>query len=177
MRRPGGDFLRDRQGDQHPGSASTRGGALRLDAAAHRLDEAPGDRQAEPDAGLASVRPSALIEFLEDPFEIAGFMPGPSSVTVISTSLPTLRACTMTGTAAAVFLRIVEQIEQHLLDEPGVAFDKRQVARQILRKTLLRKGLARPLYRPADRFRRVDEIAPSASGRPRRSSTCRADWR
>ena len=56
-------------------------------------------------------------------------MPGPSSVTEISASRPTARAWTLTCPLAAVFLRIVEQIEQHLLDEPGVARDKGQIAR------------------------------------------------
>ena len=40
--------------------------ALRLDLAAHRLDQPLADRQAKAGAGLAAVHPAAAIEFLEN---------------------------------------------------------------------------------------------------------------
>ena len=70
MRLAGSGASATRQAINEPRAAPAHGRAFRLDAAAHRLDEALGDGKAKPDARLAAVGSAALIELLEDALEV-----------------------------------------------------------------------------------------------------------
>ena len=103
-------------------------GLCAMNRPAHRLDEALADGEAEPRAGLAAVGPPAAIEFLEDAFEIGGLYA--RALVRDGDGRRRRLAPRMDGTLApaAIFLRIVEQIEEHLAQQIGVAANWRQIA-------------------------------------------------
>ena len=100
-----------------PRAAPAHGRALRFDPPAHRLDETLADRQAEAGAGLAPVGAAAAIEFLENALEIGG-LDARSFVGDAKSPRPAfLPRMDCRAGLAAVFMRVVEQIEQHLLQQ------------------------------------------------------------
>ena len=85
-------------------------------------------------------------------------MPLPRSVTEITTSSPSLPGIDADRIAAAVFDRIVDQVEQHLAEQHAVASDQRQLggeaglddpAREISRGPLARHCGRRRRHRPS----------------------------
>ena len=109
---------------------------LHPDAAAVQLDDAPGDREAEPGAALAcacsSCRPAGT------PRRSAAWsppaMPGPVSATA-TTNAPSA-AATLDGDLAGLgeLDRVADQVEQHLGDPPLVALAARQLGRHVDRQ-------------------------------------------
>src|SRR6202021_2995520 len=114
------------------------------------------DRQAEAGAGLAAVRAAALIEFFKNAFEIgglhAGALMGEENLYI---GAERARVNESAG-AAAIFLRIVKKIEQNLLQQIGVAFDERQIARQTRGDLRAGKDLAGALDRRPHHFGDID---------------------
>ena len=94
--------------------------------AAHRLHEAAGDRQAEPDAarGAAVV---ALLERLEHPLARSAGTPGPWSTTSSLALSAPAAAVTSTGPRRRRGAPRCREVGEHALEQPRVGLDERQV--------------------------------------------------
>src|SRR5436309_3372054 len=97
------------------------------DPSAERLDKAAADRQTEAGAGTPAVLGLDTVEFIEDAFEIAGRYSG-SLVDDLDLDEFPVPPCTDIDAAAGrrIFRCIVEQIEQHLLEQHRVNAQHRQ---------------------------------------------------
>ena len=98
---PGHRRVLRRRGEVDHDGQTAAGGVGGGDGAAHRLDETPCDRQAEPDAGGVVVVAEALEGREQFVARRPRGTPGPSSTTLISTRSPTRPALTRTMPSGA----------------------------------------------------------------------------
>src|ERR1700722_10524869 len=133
--------------------------ALRVYLAAHRLGEAATDRQAEAGSSLTAFRAAAAIEFLENALEIGWFHAGTFVADADDDIAAVAPRMNDRSRIAAIFVSIVDEIEQNLFEEIGVATDEGQIAREIGRYLLIGKCFARPLDRAAHDVGDIDVVA------------------
>ena len=122
--------LRGGKAHDDAGSAPPDRRALRDDRPAHRFDQPAGDREAKAGAGLAPVGAPAAVEFLEDAFEFAWLHAGAFVGDAEHDLVALLARVNGRACVAAIFVRVVEQIEQDLLEQLVVAAHERQVRRE-----------------------------------------------
>ena len=147
-------------GDRHPDGedrAASVGPVAGGDRAAHRLDEAAADRQPEPGAGAHAVAFPRAVELAEHPLQILrrrcpAPRPGPAAS-------PRRRRRPTPGSrigdsGVGIFGGIVEQVEQHLLEQDRVDPHHRQVGRQIDLDLCAGEDLPGPRRAPCRRCRR-----------------------
>ena len=124
------------------------------------LDQAAADRQAEARAGCLLVAGAHAVEHVEHRVARFGRDAGPSSLTRTLTRSPSERRCDLDPTTGRrVFGGVVENVDQHLLDEDRVDVEDRHVGRDL---HLDLQGGERPrhlLERPADDLAQIDPFA------------------
>src|SRR5436190_5054542 len=143
--------------------AQYRAGAVaavtRLYVAPLCLDKAAADRQPESGPGAAAVLRLDAVEFIEDAFEVArrnagaliadldydGFILAPRSYLDAAFS-------------RRVFGGVVEQIEQHLLEQYGVEPEHRQIVGDVQLHVMAPEHAAGPPQRRAEDFADVEEV-------------------
>src|SRR4029079_12644616 len=116
------------QADRDARAVAALGRACRTDAAAKRRDDAAADGKSKADAGAAPVILLHAVELVEDAFEFLRRYPLPFIAHAEDDLRPILpgghfRRCPR----RRVFVGIVEQVENDLLEKCGVAMDERQI--------------------------------------------------
>ena len=103
------------------------------DGAAHRLDEAAADRKAEAGAGAHAVALLHAVELVEDALELVRR----DALALVDDAQSDAARAGAAGldpdgrALGGVFRGVVEQVEQHLLEEHRVDVDHRQVVREV----------------------------------------------
>ena len=95
-----------------------------------------------PVPGLASVGAAAAIELLEDAVEIGRLHAWPLVGDAEDDLVALLASVNDRAAVARIFVRVVQQVEQHLLEQPVVAPHKRQIRREVHPHRLLGESLA-----------------------------------
>src|ERR1051326_5117866 len=105
----------------HQNRAGAVAAVTRSDTAALCLDEAAADRQSEPGPGATPILCLNAVKFVKDAFEVGGGNARPL-VDDFDADGPVLTASVYADRAAGrrVFGGVVEQVEQHLLEEDRV---------------------------------------------------------
>ena len=93
----------------------------RDDPSAERLDKTAADRETETGAGTPAVLSLDTIEFVEDALEIGGRYSGPLIDDLDLDELPVALCADIDAAAGrGIFRGIIEQIEQHLLEQDRI---------------------------------------------------------
>jgi len=139
---------------RHPDRQNRAGTVLtvsRHDKAALRLDEATADRQPEPGAGALPVLRLDSVELVENPFEIAG-RNARSFIDDFDRHDVAIApgAHVDTGAKRGLIGGIIEQVEQHLLEQHGIDPQHRQIGRDLDLDAMLAQHTGGVLQRRAD---------------------------
>ena len=136
-----------------PGAVGAVGGG---DRAAHRFDEAAADGKAKAGAGpnlIAFLRRGRTCRRCAP--DLPAGMPPPSSMTCSLTTSSSRQPRDAHGRAGRrIFRGVVEEVEQHLLEQHGIELEHRQVGREIDLDAMLRQDLARRAQGRCRRSRR-----------------------
>ena len=104
--------------------------------------------------------------------------PSPSSMTCSDDVIAVAPALDRDrGVGGRIFRGIVEQIEQHLLEQHGIELEHRQIGGELQLDLVLRRGSCRRAAARCRRSRRDRAARCSARSRRIRAWSCRADWR
>ncbi len=148
------------------------------DRAVQGLDEAARDGQAQPGARAHLVALLHAVELVEDALEVAGG----NAVAFVQDLQPDAVAVAPALNADGRIRRrilggVVEEIEQHLLEQHGIHHHHRQVGADLDLHAMLGQDLAGALQRGADDLADVVGRERWGRRRPTRAWSCRAGWR
>src|SRR5205807_9659214 len=112
--------FRDRDANRQDRARTVRT-VLRLDATPLGFDKAAANRQPEAGPGAAAILGLNAIELVEDPFEIARRDAGSLIDNLDRDDIPVLPCMQIDAAAGGCVLgRIIEQIEQYLLEQDRI---------------------------------------------------------
>src|SRR5580700_11844943 len=149
--------------DRHPDRqycTGTVAPVARDDPSAQRFDKTAADRQTETGAGTPAVLGLDPVELVEDALEIGGRDPGPLIDDLDLDEFPVaLRADIDAAAGRGIFRGIVEQIEQHLLEQHRVYAQHRQARLDVDLDPMSGDDIPGPLQRRADDFGHIDQLS------------------
>ncbi len=176
LRRPlGADERRQLDGEDGARSVGAVAGG---DRAVHRLDEATADRKAKAGAGTPAIGGTNAIELVEDVLQIDGrnaraFVHHLHADTAIVAPGPDRHQ----RSGRCVFAGVVEQIEQHLLEQYRIDVEHRQVRLQCDLRAVAREDLAHAAQGAADHVGQLDGTGVQAQAVPIPAASCPAGCR